>query len=75
MVEYTRPTLESTGSCIVRPAIEANNFDVKASMMNMIYNQCQFDGLLEEDPNGHIEMFLDICATVKQQANEPLHEA
>ena len=40
MVEYTRPTLDSTGSCIVRPAIEANNFEVKASTMNMIYNQC-----------------------------------
>ena len=65
MAQYTRPTLDGTGSCIVRPAIEANNFDVKASTMNMIYYQCQFDGLPEEDPNAHIEMFLDICATVK----------
>ena len=40
MVEYARPTLESTGSCIVYPAIAANNFEVKASTMNMIHNQC-----------------------------------
>ena len=33
MAEYTRPTLNGTSSCIVRPAIEANNFDVKASTM------------------------------------------
>ena len=41
--------------------------------MNMIYNQCQFDGLPDEDPNAYIEMFLDICATVKQ--NEVIDEA
>ena len=66
MAEYTRPNLTGASSCIVQPAIEANNFDVKASTMNMIYNQCQFDGLPDEDPNAHIEMFLDICNTVKQ---------
>ena len=66
MAEYITPTLNGTGSCIMRPTIEANNFDVKASTMNMIYDQCQFDGLPEEDPNAHIEMFLNICATVKQ---------
>ena len=54
MVEYARPTLESTGSCIVYPAIAANNIEVKASTMNMIHNQCQFDGLSEEDPHAHI---------------------
>ena len=65
MVEYARPTLDSTGSCIVRPTIQANNFEVKASTMNMIHNQCQFDGLADEDPHAHIQMFLDICETIK----------
>ena len=65
MVEYTQPTLNSTSSCIVQPAIEANNFEVKASTMNIIYNQYQFDGFLDEDLNAHIKMFHDICATVK----------
>ena len=66
MVEYARPTLDSTGSCVVKPAIEANNFETKAFTMHMIHNQCQFDGLPDEDPHAHIQMFLDICATVKQ---------
>ena len=66
MVEYARPTLDSTGSCIVRPTIEANNFEVKASTMNMIHNQCQFNGLPDKDPHAHIQMFIDICVTVKQ---------
>ena len=66
MSDYARPTLDSTGSCIVQPAIDANNFEVKASTMNMIYNRCQFDGMPHEDPHAHIKMFLDICNTVKQ---------
>ena len=37
MVEYARPTLDGTGSSVVKPVIEANNFEVKASTMNMIY--------------------------------------
>ena len=40
MVEYARPTLSSTGSSVVKPVIEANNFEIKASTMNMIHNQC-----------------------------------
>ena len=48
MAEYTWPTLNDASSCIVQLVIEANNFDVKASTMNMIYNQCQFDGLPNE---------------------------
>ena len=66
MVDYAQLTLNNTGSCIVRQAIEANNFEFKASTMTMIYNRCQFEGLLDEDPHAHIQMFLDICATVKQ---------
>ena len=73
IAEYTRATLNGASSCIVQPAIEANNFDVKASTMNMIYNQCQFDGLPEEDPNAHIEIFLDICAKIKQNGSLMRH--
>ena len=73
MVEYARRTLGSTGSCIVKPTIEANNFEIKASTMNMIHNQCQFDGLVGEDPHADIQMFLDIREMVKQ--NGVLDEA
>ena len=66
MVEYAQPTLGRTGSCIVQPAIQANNFEIKASTMNMVQHQCQFDGLTDEDPHAHIQMFLDICEIVKQ---------
>ena len=61
LMEYAQPSIEGTASCIRKPAIHANQFELKSSYVNMIQNSVQFHGLPNEDPNLHIAYFLDIC--------------
>ncbi|KAK8924214.1 hypothetical protein KSP39_PZI019126 [Platanthera zijinensis] len=65
MSYYARPNLDDTGSSIVRPPIANNNFEIKSSIIQMIQNSVQFDGLPDEDPNTHLCNFLEICDTFK----------
>ncbi|KAK8933617.1 hypothetical protein KSP39_PZI015946 [Platanthera zijinensis] len=65
MSHYARPNLEGTESSIVRPAIANNNFELKPSIIQMVQQYVQFDGLQDEDPNLHIANFLEICDTFK----------
>ena len=61
LMEYAQPSIDGTASCIRKPAVQANNFELKPSYVNMIQNSVQFHGLPSEDPNLHIAYFLDIC--------------
>ena len=54
-------------SCIKRPTINANNFELKTDEIQLVQNQCQFGGLPNDDPNEHITIFLEICDTQKAQ--------
>ncbi|KAK8926414.1 hypothetical protein KSP39_PZI018814 [Platanthera zijinensis] len=65
MSDYARPNLEGTETSIVRPAIANNNFELKPSIIQMVQQYVQFDGLQDEDPNIHIANFLEICDTFK----------
>ncbi|XP_010253000.1 PREDICTED: uncharacterized protein LOC104594412 [Nelumbo nucifera] len=65
MMDYAKPTLTGAASSIVRPAITANNFEIKPGIIQMIQNTVQFCGLAHEDPNTHIANFLEICDTFK----------
>ena len=60
LMEYAQPSIDGTTSCIRKPAVQANNFELKPSYVNMIQNSVQFHGLPNEDPNLHIAYFLDI---------------
>ncbi|KAK9726036.1 hypothetical protein RND81_05G185900 [Saponaria officinalis] len=51
-------------SSIKRPAIEANNFELKTSFIQFI-QQDQFSGSPAENPNEHLNIFLENCDTVK----------
>ncbi|XP_048432604.1 uncharacterized protein LOC103956471 [Pyrus x bretschneideri] len=62
LMEYSAPTMTTSPSCIVRPQIAANNFELKPSFIQMMLS---FYGLLTEDPNLHINEFLEICDTLK----------
>ncbi|KAA3483463.1 RING-H2 finger protein ATL63 [Gossypium australe] len=58
MYDYAKPNLTGAESSIVRPAIAANNFELKPNTIQMIQ---QFD----EDPNTHLANFLEFCDTFK----------
>ncbi|KAK9672916.1 hypothetical protein RND81_12G134600 [Saponaria officinalis] len=54
-------------SSIKRPAIEANNFELKTSFIQFIQQDQfnQFSGSPAENPNEHLNIFLENCDTVK----------
>ena len=60
LMEYAQSSIEGTASCIRKPAVHANQFELKPSYVNMIQNSVQFHGLPNEDPNLHIAYFLEI---------------
>ena len=62
--EYTMPTPGDNMSSIVRPTVDANNFEIKPAIIQMV-SQFQFGGLPSEDPNAHLAQFLEICDTFK----------
>ncbi|XP_073273288.1 uncharacterized protein [Primulina huaijiensis] len=63
--DLTRQTTGGYGSSITRPTVEANNFELKSSIIQMIQYQVRFGGSQTEDPNAHLEGFLSICDTIK----------
>ena len=65
MKDYLAPTLEGCSSSIVRPPVQANNFELKTSLIQFVQQNCQFARLLNEDPNEHFNNFLEICGTIK----------
>ncbi|KAL5560436.1 hypothetical protein UlMin_036647 [Ulmus minor] len=50
-------------SSIQRPPIQANNFEIKPAIIQMIQNSVQFGGLPNDDPNLYIANFLEILQT------------
>ena len=62
--EYAVPNVNGPKSSIVRPLINANNFEIKPSLIHMVQQE-QFGGGLAEDPNQHLANFLEICDTIK----------
>ncbi|XP_042426035.1 uncharacterized protein LOC122013888 [Zingiber officinale] len=62
--DYAAPSARGLRSSIRRPPIEANNFELKPALLNMI-QQHQFGVAPTEDPNLHMEVFLEFCETLK----------
>ncbi|KAL0445302.1 UNVERIFIED_CONTAM: hypothetical protein Slati_2252900 [Sesamum latifolium] len=65
MMEYSFPTADGTISRISLPTVQANNFEIKPSIFQIIRLSVQFSGLPEEDPNKHLSNFLEICDNFK----------
>ena len=53
-----------TPPVIRRPIIQANNFELKSIILQLLQG-IQFHKLVHEDPNAHILNFLEVCDTVK----------
>ena len=48
------------------PEFQANNFEIKQTMLKMLELQAQYAGNNSEDPNRHLIQFLDVCNCFKQ---------
>ena len=51
--EYTMPNPGDTHNCIMRPTVDANTFEIKTAIIQMV-SQFQFRGPPSEDPNAHL---------------------
>ncbi|KAH7655760.1 hypothetical protein IHE45_18G032500 [Dioscorea alata] len=65
LANFAIPTVMGTQSSIVRPPITANNFELKPSFIQMLQQSAQFNRLADEDPNNHLENFLEVCDMLK----------
>ena len=61
--DYAVHSLTGANSCIIAPIIQANNFELKPELIQMVQHTCQFRGFPHDDPNEHISSFLEICDT------------
>ena len=58
------PTTGDTHNNIVKPTVDANTFEIKSVIIQMV-SQFQFGGLPSEDSNTHLAQFLEIYDTFK----------
>ncbi|KAG9444943.1 hypothetical protein H6P81_016283 [Aristolochia fimbriata] len=65
MEDFVTQSPNTNRTSIITPSIQANNFDFKPQLLLMLQTHYQFNGLANEDPNDHLERFLDLCATFK----------
>ncbi|KAG9444524.1 hypothetical protein H6P81_015864 [Aristolochia fimbriata] len=65
MEDYVTQSPNTHRTSIITPTTQANNFDIKPQAIAMLQNHYQFSGLANEDPNEHLERFLNLCATFK----------
>ena len=57
MDDFWRPVIQDEYYALRQPAIEANNFELKLSLIIMV-QQHQFTGHPSEDPNEHLGRFM-----------------
>ena len=62
--DYFRLIVNDNYSRIHRQPINANNFELKTALINMV-QQNQYRGLPHEDPNVHLTTFFEIADTVR----------
>ena len=60
--DYTVPTV--SGFPIRRPAVQANNFEIKPGLIQIVEAH-QFGGYPIETPDDHLAKFLQYCNTIK----------
>ena len=62
--DFSQPSSATAGYGYRPPETEAANFELKPSLITMVERN-QFSGNIMEDPNLHIQTFLQYCNTIK----------
>nr|GEV75665.1 reverse transcriptase domain-containing protein [Tanacetum cinerariifolium] len=75
MEELCQPSLNGRGGLISPIAIQATNFGLKNDMIQQVQNSCQFHGLPGDDANKHLDKFLHVTQSIKENGvtNDVLH--
>lgn len=66
MEELVQPTIKLRGGPIAPLNITANDFGLKHHMIQQVQNSCQFHGLPGDDANKHLDKFLTVTLSMKQ---------
>ncbi|GJY49553.1 reverse transcriptase domain-containing protein [Tanacetum coccineum] len=66
MEELCQPTMNGRGEPIAPVNIQATDFGLKNHMIQQVQNSCQFHTLLGDDANKHLDKFLTITQSMKQ---------
>ena len=64
VLDYATPTVDLLRGSIRRPAIQANNFEIKPAMIQMMENH-QYFGTDKEDPMKHVKTFMKLTETFR----------
>ena len=70
MEDFWRPVIEDENSTVRQLSIEANNFELKPTLITMV-KQYQFTRHPSEDPNEHMGRFMRMADTVKLNGVRP----
>ena len=70
MEDFWRPIIQEEYSAIRQLTVDANNFELKPSLITMV-KQHQFTGHPTEDPNEHLGRFLRMANIVKLNGVRP----
>ena len=70
MEDFLRPIIQEEYSTIRQPTVDANNFELKASLITMV-QQHQFTSHPTKDPNEHLGRFLKMENIVKLNGVRP----
>ena len=70
MENFWRPIIQDEYSAIRQPTIEANNFELKPTLITMV-QQHQFTSHPSEDPNEHMGRFMRMANIVKFNGVRP----
>ncbi|GJZ09955.1 reverse transcriptase domain-containing protein [Tanacetum coccineum] len=66
MEELCQPTMNDRGGPIAPVNIQATDFRLKNHMIQLVQNSCQFHGLPGDDANKHLNKFLTVTQSMKQ---------
>ena len=69
ITDYSKPSLSVLPKAIM-PSIAAETFKIEPALINMI-ERLQYGGEPGEDPNLHIQSFIQYCSTIKQKGLTP----